>query len=1604
MKTKRLQTPLTDSVTPRRNPRDSKKGSALVMTLLVISLLLVIVAGFSIYVRFQLREVTNHLNINEARANARLAADLAVARLQEVAGVDQRVTLPVWSESSIAASVPAHNQYYTGVRVAGEFVYTENSGQFTATTNEFYQLHLGWLLSGASGIDLTTYRPFTPSGSGWLLATNSAIMVGAGSVTTNTLESGIPTGFVAAPKEYITQPGTSQRVGEMAWVVLEESTKARLNTIDPFRGTVDESNSLLMSQRGAVEVAIPDYDASNPLHRELVKRVYSDAQWLLLSSYLNTSGYSDDVLKGNNFHAVSSSSQGMPINVANGGFKRDLSALAEAMLATTNVDGSAKEVGKVDFLAPYYKDFQAFVQMRDEQRMAQSMFYQNNGEWLTPAQRGLPLRRDQLTPFMVENPAGTVNDKLENRVFPRSTFIQGGKGDLGGPLWSQLLEYATLGERTGLVTNNVAEAKVHTHDSHGLYPTLAHYIMRMRFTLTPKSGTNQLIVRKHFIPTIALWNPYDVAVTIPGTYFVAGHKMSIGNSGSGVQGHALHLKIRHPAWHEPGESYWMPPHQFGFNPPKFEIYDDHLVIPCYIPETTFQPGEVIWFELDDHYPLQLAEPATKKNFTTQTSKENFSEGDAGGFSWFPSKDAVNNGHNVTLDVSGIVTNVVATQGETGYYPMRAGLSADGARSVYLEENLTWRTMTEAGGYAPRNWADWNGGSDAKPSHIPLWRRNRNIVIPCDTNKFFRKDLQEGLNENPIAPWSGKNSTHLAGIPKYPFTFKYSTLANPTVTNTYTFPVGTNNAATPAVGVRWGRITTDWLPTEAPLDTTSNVGWSLSRVSRYNKDHQNLIGYPDNNRWLERMPFKGAGDLEAPYDWPNTWKNKKIFPVRFNEHGIIYSGSPEDIPVPESIAVDVHGITTDWEITMARMTPGHKSWRSRWISGEAASRNYGRGFILFGPDPNQFKSLSDKKTYQKPAFAAFNLFAQIPASVFGYAFPGSNLTGAPSTNPNADDRRGDVRSDDRNDYIDRNPTPNFVWSDGAGPQWSSLGTFDENVGFKETGAISDPKSFGIVFSLRMPDHGLTGTGKTSFQTPWLSSFNPLSNWQVADPLSRGQKSGVKGKGSMAPMTLVGGFTFDSELLSPLSRSPNGINAYIGHTATSLGSSSRAVIKQVPRSIEEVVSIGQLMHANPVARLRGDENKDNFAYSVMKDSLRVLGSELSATYAVGGGRAPAYIPSDMPFRLSWAVDNTYGKDDFLVDNGITLQDAVETGVSGGWTKIGSDWAFAVGAVSDNSFYMNKVLWDDYMFTGNANGRMRWRNGTPDRDFNLSAARMTIEGAFNINSVSAGAWTSLIASAMDMTVASGDAFGTDERIPITRTSKGVGRAFSPGGEGHTYFSDSFYNGYSRLTITQVRDLSTEIVRAVKERGPFYSLEQFVNRDPTSSVLEYRLKSPLQMAIDRSGINGAGRNVVDASDEKSVMTPSDYSATDTSGTPYRYDIYTENIDQVPSNEGAPGTITQQDILSKIGPLITVRGDTFKIRAYGSKYNPVTGVSEAQAWCEVTVQRTPDYVEPNRADVADPDGVDTPDELPSELSDINKKFGRRYQIIRVRWLDPDEI
>jgi hypothetical protein len=261
---------------------------------------------------------------------------------------------------------------------------------------------------------------------------------------------------------------------------------------------------------------------------------------------------------------------------------------------------------------------------------------------------------------------------------------------------------------------------------------------------------------------------------------------------------------------------------------------------------------------------------------------------------------------------------------------------------------------------------------------------------------------------------------------------------------------------------------------------------------------------------------------------------------------------------------------------------------------------------------------------------------------------------------------------------------------------------------------------------------------------------------------------------------------------------------------------------------------------------------------------------------------------------------------------------------------------------------------------------------------AAYLMLAGGFNINSTSVDAWKTVLASLDDAeieTVLGPEAAATG-RFALLRVRRPSEMAI----DGAPIATrQNRWQGYRRLTEDQIEMLAEEIVTEVRARGPFLSLADFVNRriGPES---ELTTKGAIQAAIDRVKPINANIEV----DGQELMAA---------------DVASNGYESVMAGVGnsatyAPGMITQGDVLSLIGSRISVRGDTFRIRGYGEARDATGREILATAWCEAVVQRVPDFV----------DSSDNATTDFAELKDVNQRFGRRYQIVSFRWLNPGEV
>jgi hypothetical protein len=181
--------------------------------------------------------------------------------------------------------------------------------------------------------------------------------------------------------------------------------------------------------------------------------------------------------------------------------------------------------------------------------------------------------------------------------------------------------------------------------------------------------------------------------------------------------------------------------------------------------------------------------------------------------------------------------------------------------------------------------------------------------------------------------------------------------------------------------------------------------------------------------------------------------------------------------------------------------------------------------------------------------------------------------------------------------------------------------------------------------------------------------------------------------------------------------------------------------------------------------------------------------------------------------------------------------------------------------------------------------------------------------------------------------------------------------------------------LTDSQITALAESIVEQVKERGPFLSISDFINRRIGPNSDDRTMMGALQAAIEDQGSSLQG--LVDTVGEVTFGSEAPR---------YWSQNLPNSIKQKPL-AFAPGDLTQADILTSIGPLLSARSDTFVIRSLGSVTGPGTGGEETKAWCELIVQRMPEAVDPDPSD-------------PYQTG----PFGRQFRVMGIRYLNEDEL
>lgn len=553
--------------------------------------------------------------------------------------------------------------------------------------------------------------------------------------------------------------------------------------------------------------------------------------------------------------------------------------------------------------------------------------------------------------------------------------------------------------------------------------------------------------------------------------------------------------------------------------------------------------------------------------------------------------------------------------------------------------------------------------------------------------------------------------------------------------------------------------------------------------------------------------------------------------------------------------------------------------------------------------------------------------------------------------------------------------------------------------------SESPKFAAVLILKTPDTSryfpqnsttwqasINGIDTNPYLAPWSIFYNPLASRHGAYGAAKGAKKSFAAPPLYIAGTIIGQDAYD--LVSP-ELSPSA-EPFTGYNDSAQGGSAKSIQFLLPRFETPILSLGHFQHLNTSKWVQN--------YNDIHRDMASSTDSVQPVFSIGNSFASPHIPIHKTSSLI-EDDNAYGH------------------------NLGENLATQY----DTSFRYNNALWDRYFLTGNRPGQIsspedlatkipnQSLSPTPSIDlatFNdphASATMLMLNGGFNINSTSVEAWKTILSSTIGLKCSTSTPDIADpELTPFPRLSYVDATPISSPPSDAS--SSTHYDGseFRALTKQEVTQLAQELVKQVKLRGPAPTLSQFINRallpahlyrQPSASLPATDLVSyegPIQSAINATDINGVFN-------QSNAHFPPDLAVQNESNvSDYRKGLINVKTLKYHSGYGCPATLTQADILARIGHRLTSRSDTFTIRAYGESRDSA-GKVIARAWCEATVQRSPDFVNPTDSPETPP-MVFQPSANPiswqpnAALSPHSQKFGRRFSITNFRWLRPDEL
>jgi hypothetical protein len=513
----------------------------------------------------------------------------------------------------------------------------------------------------------------------------------------------------------------------------------------------------------------------------------------------------------------------------------------------------------------------------------------------------------------------------------------------------------------------------------------------------------------------------------------------------------------------------------------------------------------------------------------------------------------------------------------------------------------------------------------------------------------------------------------------------------------------------------------------------------------------------------------------------------------------------------------------------------------------------------------------------------------------------------------------------------------------------------------------------LFSVNMGPRATIGTGpgtKQNRPTKGVIQSNPLASMSMVDPVS----------GNIKAHPANGTFDITYHSMSANSSLTPNLSTSKGFIATGYQSGdglSRLVMSDIP--LRAMASLVELQGWNP----RGNNPYPPFQHNLIGNS--------DATPLIPNNKIIPVVMDPPTDSTNLMHDDTYCANHLLFDDWFVSSIAPQPVSFGGNIKKDINTVYREFFKTENRLTNRSYVpistdskITDVEVTKRINSHDEWLK---------VASRLEVEGMFNVNTTSVESWKALLghAKSLESIALQGadkiESSSVDKKHIVTRgpVASDV-EAGSGAGVGGQFANASEYCGYRSLTNEQINDLAKKVVEQVRLRGPFLSLSEFVNRQLSNND-DLALAGTIQTALNnldndpmtklRDPANSLSDNTMSPTNSKVVGSGYEFPEAAAGSSAY----------------GAPGWIRQADILRPIAPILSVRDDTFTIRAYGDALDR-NGNVIAKAWCEATVKRTREFCDPSDA----ADSIDPP------TIQRNVTFGRYYDIVSFKWLNPDEV